>query len=198
MKSRILRRAGALLLALSLTCSILTLPAAAELTGLTISANHPEIEPGEETILTLSGAPNNADIAWSSDNTQVLPVPANASGSTCTLTAGTVTKRTEVQITATVTTISSGGSGDGSGDSSGDGSGGGSGTARDSGSVSYTVTVTPPRSRNFYSPGSDQRLPPHRGKPHSQRRRHRLGRRGYASELGPLRPAEIPPESKPL
>ena len=144
MKSRILCRAGALLLALSLACSLLTLPAAAELTGLTISANHPEIEPGEETILTLSGAPNNADIAWSSDNTQVLPVPANASGSTCTLTAGTVTKRTEVQITATVTTISSGGSGDGSGDSSGDGSGGGSGTARDSGSVSYTVTVTPP------------------------------------------------------
>lgn len=121
MKSRILRRALCLLPALALACSLLAFPVLAdEISGLTLAASPSEIKPGGRTTLTLTGAPEGADVVWSSDDPDALPIPAGASGASCVLTAGTVDAPTEVEITAEVTASSG-----------------------DSGSASCTVTVKP-------------------------------------------------------
>ena len=106
MKSRILRRAGALLLALSLACSLLTLPvSAADIPGLSIIADKAELESGGSTTLRLTGAPTGADIdiEWTSNQT-VLFLSPRTDKTICDVTAGTVTgaDTVEVEVTATV------------------------------------------------------------------------------------------------
>ena len=113
MKSRILRRTGALLLALALACSLLAVPvAAADISStLSISADETEIESGDSTTVRLTGAPNGARISWSSGNPQILSVPADASGDSCAVTASTVSQDSTVTVTATVTDDTTGDSG---------------------------------------------------------------------------------------
>lgn len=122
MKSRTLRRAGALLLALALAFSLLTVPAAAaDIAGLSITADETEIESGDSLELSLTGAPEGAEISWQSDRPSILSVPTDASGDSCTVTAATVAKSETVKVTATVT----------------------DGTTDDTGSATYEITVKP-------------------------------------------------------
>ncbi|MCI9578676.1 MAG: hypothetical protein HFF98_07500 [Oscillibacter sp.] len=106
MKSRILRRAGALLLALSLACSLLTLPvSAADIPGLSITADKTELDSGGSTTLRLTGAPTGADIDIEWTSTQAaLSLSPRTDKTICDITAGTVTgpDTVEVEVTATV------------------------------------------------------------------------------------------------
>ena len=102
MKSRTLRRAGALLLALALACSLLTLPAsAADIQGLSITADKTEIESGKDATLELTGAPADAEIDWKSDNA-ILSLSPRSTGESCLVTANTVTNSQTATVTATV------------------------------------------------------------------------------------------------
>ena len=98
MKSRTLRRAGALLLALALSCSLLALPAAADddrIYSIEMRDNSLTLERGATGTLqvTVNGDdPSGKTVSWSSDSSAVTVTPAtsltNASGvATATVTA---------------------------------------------------------------------------------------------------------------
>lgn len=124
MKSRTLRRAGALLLALALACSLLALPVSADdITGLSVTANPAEIESGGTSMLELTGVPVDAEVDWSC-RPQILTLSPSSTGSSCLVTAGTVTSSETVTVTAAVTKEKDDGT-------------------TDSGTASCTITVNP-------------------------------------------------------
>lgn len=96
MKSRFLRRAGALLLALALACSLLAMPAAAvdpvTVTGVTLDRTSLSLELGKPGAqLTATTEPEGGDVTWTSTNESAATV--NGSGFVTPVAAGSTTIR---------------------------------------------------------------------------------------------------------
>ena len=108
MKFSSLRRAGALLLALALSCSLLTLPAAADdipATSVTLNRTSLSLEIGASGTLTATLEPEDSTdtVSWSSDNSNVQLTP---SGNSATV---NVSLSAEAGETATITAAASSG-----------------------------------------------------------------------------------------